>query len=228
MGLIDSENSLLTLSSLQPIRADSLILLQSDSIVFQVEFQTEPDAQMSFRCLDYRLRVYRRFPHKQMRQVVVYLKETQSPLVYQDAFEIANIRYQYEVIRLWEEPAEQFLTAPGLLPFAALASSGNRESVLRRVSRQVEEMSDRTQQSDIAASAGILAGLVLSKETIRGILRSDIMKESVIYQEIKQEGMQETTRKLALKMLENGIDASQVVAITGLTLEQVLGLQAQN
>ncbi|MEO0804149.1 MAG: hypothetical protein AAFY57_18030 [Cyanobacteria bacterium J06642_2] len=61
------------------------------------------------------------------------------------------------------------------------------------------------------------------------------MKESVIYQEIKKEGIEEgwtkgqdnKTRELALKMLENGIETSQVAAITGLTLEQVLGLQAQ-
>lgn len=59
------------------------------------------------------------------------------------------------------------------------------------------------------------------------------MKASVIYQDIKQEGIEEdraegkaeNTRELALKMLDNGIDAVQVVAITGLTLEQVPSLQ---
>ncbi|MEO1132191.1 MAG: Rpn family recombination-promoting nuclease/putative transposase [Cyanobacteria bacterium J06639_1] len=219
--------------SLQPIRADSLILLESEDLIFQIEFQTDPDGAIPFRLADYRLRGHRRYPNKEMRQVVVYLRETNSPLVYQNTFELSRTRHEFDVIRLWEEPAEQFLAAPGLLPFAALARSGDREGVLRQVSQQVEAMSDTVRQSDIAASAGILAGLVLSKEAISEILRSDIMKASVIYQDIKQEGIQEgeqkgvqeTTRKLALKMLENGIDVSQVVVITGLSLDQVRSLQ---
>jgi predicted transposase/invertase (TIGR01784 family) len=58
---------------LEPIRADSLILLSSSSEVLHLEFQTEPDSDMAFRMLDYRTRVYRRFPKKEMRQVVIYL-----------------------------------------------------------------------------------------------------------------------------------------------------------
>lgn len=216
--------------SLQPIRADSLILLESEELIFHIEFQTAPDGAIPYRMLDYRTRGYRRYPGKEMRQVVVYLRETNSPLVYQDAFELSRTRHQFDVIRIWEEPAEQFLATPGLLPFASLARSDNRAGVLRQVSQQVEGMSDRTQQSDIAASAGVLAGLVLSKEVIGLILRSDIMEESVIYQEIQKQGIEigkdDKTRELALRMLENGIDTSQVVAITGLTLEQVLALQS--
>jgi predicted transposase/invertase (TIGR01784 family) len=48
--------------SLEPIRADALILLQSRDIVLHCEFQTDPDPDMPFRMLDYRLRVYRRYP----------------------------------------------------------------------------------------------------------------------------------------------------------------------
>lgn len=67
--------------SLEPIRADALILLQSDELVLHVEFQTAPNANIPFRMADYRLRVHRRFPQKQMRQVVVYLQQTNSALV---------------------------------------------------------------------------------------------------------------------------------------------------
>ena len=47
--------------SLEPIRADSLILEQLEDLVLHLEFQTEPDPTMAFRMLDYRVRVYRRF-----------------------------------------------------------------------------------------------------------------------------------------------------------------------
>jgi predicted transposase/invertase (TIGR01784 family) len=57
---------------LEPIRADALILLQSDEIVLHLEFQTRPKSDIPFRMIDYRLRVHRRFPDKQMRQIVIY------------------------------------------------------------------------------------------------------------------------------------------------------------
>lgn len=73
---------------LEPLRADALILLQSEALVLHVEFQTKPDEAIAFRMADYRLRVYRRYPNKQMQQVVVYLRPSRSRLVYQTAFEL--------------------------------------------------------------------------------------------------------------------------------------------
>ncbi len=45
--------------SLEPIRADALILLQCDESVLHLEFQTRPDSEIPFRMVDYRSRVYR-------------------------------------------------------------------------------------------------------------------------------------------------------------------------
>lgn len=102
----------------EPIRADALILLQSDTLVLHIEFQTQPDEAIAFRMADYRLRVYRHFPDKRMYQVVVYLRRSRSPLVYQTRFELPSTDHEFNVVRLWEEPTELFLQTPGLLPFA--------------------------------------------------------------------------------------------------------------
>ena len=40
--------------SLEPIRADSLILEQSEDLVLHLEFQTRADENIGFRMLDYR------------------------------------------------------------------------------------------------------------------------------------------------------------------------------
>ncbi len=64
--------------SLEPIRADSIIFLQSDELILHLEFQTEPDAKIPFRMADYRLRLYRKFPNKEVHQVVIYLRKTDS------------------------------------------------------------------------------------------------------------------------------------------------------
>jgi predicted transposase YdaD len=125
-----------------------------------------------------------------MRQFVVYLYENDSPLVYQNTFEISGLRHEFQVIRLWEQPVSAFLHNPGLLPFAALAKAENPESILQEVAQRIENITDLSQKGDIAAAAAVLAGLVLDRQVIRRILRRDIMRESTIYQEILEEGEQ--------------------------------------
>jgi len=67
---------------LEPIRADSVIFLESAEIILHIEFQTEPNQNIPFRMADYRLRLYRKFPDKQIYQVIIYLTPSRSPLVY--------------------------------------------------------------------------------------------------------------------------------------------------
>ena len=176
--------------SLEPIRADALILLNSDNFVLHLEFQTEPDPTMGFRMADYRLRVFRRFPTKQMRQVVIYLTRSKSELVYQNLFEIPGTRHEFEVIRLWEQSTQPFLKATGLLPLAVLTQTSDAAQTLRQVAARIEAIPELRVQSNVAASTGILAGLLLKRDFINQILRRDIMQQSVIYQDILQEGEQ--------------------------------------
>lgn len=53
-----------------PIRADSIILLTNEDLILHLEFQTDADDEMQFRMIDYRIRAYRKFPTKRMRQKV--------------------------------------------------------------------------------------------------------------------------------------------------------------
>jgi predicted transposase/invertase (TIGR01784 family) len=177
--------------SLEPIRADSLILLGSGNLILHVEFQTEPDPTMGFRMADYRLRLLRRFPGKEIRQIVIYLNPTGSDLVYQTVYEVPGLRAEFEVIRLWEQPTELFLESTGLLPLAVLSKTPDKAQTLRQVAAKVDRIQDRRVQSNVAASAGILAGLLLDKGFINQVLRREIMQQSVIYQEWKEEFLQE-------------------------------------
>ncbi|NJN59575.1 MAG: Rpn family recombination-promoting nuclease/putative transposase [Leptolyngbyaceae cyanobacterium SL_5_9] len=182
--------------SLEPIRADALILLQSTEVILHCEFQTDPDATMPFRMADYALRVFRRFPQKRLVQVVIYLRPTDSDLVQQTVFTANRLRHEFEVVRLWEQPTEIFLQRPGLLPYAALSQASDRTSVLRSVATTIESLTDRQQQSNLGAASAILAGLVLDKQMIRRVLRRDLMQESVIYQELREEARQEARQEL--------------------------------
>lgn len=86
--------------SLEPIRADSVALRQSSQRVFHGEFQTKPEPDIPFRMADYFLRIYRRFPDKQIDQVVVYLRRSNLPLVQQTVFAKGGMTHRFTVIRI--------------------------------------------------------------------------------------------------------------------------------
>ena len=210
--------------SLEPIRADSLIFLESSALILHKEFQTDPDEDIPFRMADYRLRLYRRYPNKKVHQVVIYLRQTGSALVNQEVFELPGTRHEFRVIRLWEVPYQPLLDSPGLFPFAVLSIETNREMVLGEVARRIEEIGDRTNKNNIAASTAILAGLVLNKNTVSKLLREDIMKESVVYQDILSKGEQKEAIKLILRLLNRRLGelAPNIISqVRGLSVEQL-------
>lgn len=176
---------------LDPIRVDSFIFLQSEDLILHIEFQTDPKEDIPFRMADYRLRIYRWLPRKRVYQVVIYLRKNQSAAVKINTFELLELQHRYNVVRLWEVPSETFLDVSGLLPFAVLSQTDNPEKVLQQVARQIEKISDNIERNNIAASTGIIAGLVLNQSIIKRLLKEEIMKESVIYQEILAKGITE-------------------------------------
>jgi predicted transposase/invertase (TIGR01784 family) len=177
--------------NVEPIRADSVMLLQSADLILHTEFQTFPDETMPFRMADYYLRLRRKFPDKEIRQFVIYLKPTNSDLVRQTRYQTDVMTHEFRVIRLWEEPVEVFLRTPGLLPYAVLSQAEDKEQILQQVVGQLEQIQDIGQQSNLTAATSILAGLQLTPETIRRLMRSPVMRESSMYQSILQEGRAE-------------------------------------
>jgi predicted transposase/invertase (TIGR01784 family) len=219
--------------SAEPIRADSVILLESSEIVMHLEFQTKTDETMAYRMANYWLRLYGKYPTKEIHQTVIYLKHTNSPLVYQTSFNSKSLNHNFNVIRLWEQPTEIFQKYQGLLPFAVLSQTPDRQETLRQVARQINNITDQRIQSSVAASTAIISGIALDKEIIQRLLRSEIMEESVIYQEILlegkvkgiAEGKAKAINQIALKMLSSSVSLDLIVQFTGLTLKQIEKLQ---
>ncbi len=177
--------------NVEPIRADSVMLLQSSTVILHTEFQTVGDETMPFRMADYYLRLKRKFPKQTIQQIVIYLKRTNSNLVRQNRYVTPVMTHQFRIIRLWEEPVKVFLSTPGLLPYAILSRASNKESVLTQVVRELEQIADPREQSNLVAATSILAGLELEEQTIRKLMRSPVMRESTMYQSILREGRAE-------------------------------------
>ena len=196
--------------NVEPIRADSLILLNNEDIILQIEFQTVPDENMAFRMLDYRVRSYRKFPDKAMHQVVIYLKPSNSELIEQNYFRLSNLSYEFDIIKLWEQPTEAFLNSEGLLPLAILSKESDKKKILTQVAQNLEKISEKPRRNNIAACTEILSGLVLDKQIIRQLLREEIMKESVIYQDIIQQGIERGIQQGIQQGIEQGVQENQI------------------
>jgi predicted transposase YdaD len=80
--------------------------------------------------------------------------------------------HQFRVIRLWEEEAETLMNLPGLLPYAVLGKTNNREQVLRQVAQLIEQIPDAQQRSNLTAGAAIFAGLKLDQQLINQLFVS--------------------------------------------------------
>ncbi|MCL1474538.1 DUF4351 domain-containing protein [Argonema antarcticum] len=179
--------------SVEPIRADSLILLQIDDQILHLEFQTLPYSQppLPFRMLQYWVRLQAQYWGQEIVQVVIFLKQITSEAVYTDRYQNTNTEHRYRVIRLWEQDPAPLLAVPALLPLAALARSNSPNILLQQVATQVASIEEIEQRRNISACVELLAGLRFDENLISQLLREDLMQESVIYQKIVQQGVQQ-------------------------------------
>ncbi len=219
--------------TLEPIRADAVTFLQTANQILHIEFQTLPASNPSipFRMLDYSVRLKRQY-RCDVEQVVIFLQATNDEIVFTEEYQDRTTSHRYRVIRLWEQDSAPFLANPGLLPLATLTQTDSPQALLAQVAEQVDRISEREQRQNIAGCAEILAGLRFEKDLIRQFFREEIMRESVIYQDIlqrglqqgRQEGRQEGEAALITRLLTRRlgeVDSLLMERIRGLSTEQL-------
>jgi predicted transposase YdaD len=177
--------------SIEPIRADSLTFLKTQSRILHLEFQTRwiSEPPINFRMLDYWVRLYRlyRLP---ITQVVILLLPPGEDTAIETTFEFEQTRHQYRVVKIWEEDPRMFLEDPALLPFATLTAQPTEE-LLAQVASEVGKIEQEAQRQEMTSYVQIMAGLRFDTTLVKRLFREDIMKESVIYQEIFETGEQQ-------------------------------------
>ncbi|MGL4375911.1 MAG: Rpn family recombination-promoting nuclease/putative transposase, partial [Microcoleaceae cyanobacterium] len=181
------------------------------------------------RMLDYWVRLYRR--HRvPITQTLILLKETASARRLTDTFRVENTQHRYRIIRLWEETPESFLQNPALLPLASLCQTSSPDQLLGKVAEELAKIEGSVERGQIAACTEILAGLRFNKTLIKQLFREDIMRESVIYQDILQQGQKQALKTSILDVLEARFSAappelnSQLEALTPEQLRRLLRL----
>lgn len=178
--------------SIEPIRADFVVFLKVDGCILHLEFQTvgESDPPVPLRMLDYFVRLYRKYGLPVV-QAVVILMETAAGRSLPNEFRVGETVHRYHVIRMWEQSPELFLNHPALVPLAVFSRTTNPNELLTQVGESIETIAKPVERRDILTCTQILAGLRFDQNLIRAILRERHMRESVIYQEILEEGRQE-------------------------------------
>ncbi len=213
---------------LEPIRADSVILLQLTNRILHIEFQTEPISKppIPFRMGDYSFRLKRKYGCP-VTQVVIFLQETTNEAAFIEEYRDETTIHRYHVIRMWEQDPALFLDNPGLLPLAPLTKTDSPRALLAQVAERVAKISDIAEQQSIAGCLGILAGLRFDKDLIHQLLREDIMRESVIYQDIWERSRKEEAVSFMLRLINKRfpeVDSSLIERIKILSSEQLENL----
>ncbi len=140
------------------------IILRTQNIILQIQSSVRPDPEIPLKFFNDRSNLQSEFPNKQIKQVIIYLKQTNSPIVHQTSYETSE--NNFEVIRMWEQPTEVFMKTAGLLPLAVLSNTTDREETFRQI--QESELLGTIHYARITYDffIGAMARIVLDKEIV--------------------------------------------------------------
>ncbi|MBD1807661.1 Rpn family recombination-promoting nuclease/putative transposase [Microcoleus sp. FACHB-SPT15] len=188
--------------SIEPIRADFVANLPTQQRLLQIEFQVkgETEPPLSLRMLDYWVRLHRSY-RLPVTQFLVMLKYSSAAAEVESEFHLEGTRHRYNVVRMWEQDPEPLLKDTALLPLAVLCAAEDSAQLLSRVAVEVSKIEEPEQQQVISNCTQLLAGLRFKKDLIRQLFSGGIMRESVIYQEILEEGKQEEALAYTMRLL---------------------------
>lgn len=175
---------------IEPIRADSVTFLQSSKAVLHLEFQTETGSQpaLPLRMLDYWVRLYRKY-NLPVIQILVMLRETKTDIP--NEFRVRSTRHRYKVVKLWEQDSDFFLENEAMLPLAVLTKQTPTNNLLETVAKRIKNIENVEMRRSLLTQANVFAGLRFDEKIINQLLRENFMKDSVTYQAIVREGVQE-------------------------------------
>jgi predicted transposase YdaD len=127
--------------------------------------------------------------------------------VIETLFQLERTRHEYQVVKLWEQDPDVFLQDVALMPLAVLAAASDPAQLLNRVAQQVSNIESLEQRQETVTCTQLLAGLRFKREIILQAFRGRVMRESVIHQDILEEGKLEGELALILRQLVRRLGA---------------------
>jgi predicted transposase YdaD len=193
--------------------ADAVLRVGDHGIV-HIDFQSGPDPALPRRMLLYNALLHEAYAVP-VHTVVVLLRPKagaglRGTVNYQLVPRRGRLAFRFEVVRVWQRPAEEWLTGElGLVPLAPLGRlpAGTRPATELRgvVDRLLDRIRHEAPPSEVAAyeaASYILTGLRVPQSVVTDLFRGvREMRESSAYQAILEEGREEGALRTARAML---------------------------
>lgn len=180
---------------LSTLTAFTDIVLRTGDSLLHLDFQSGPDPTLSRRVLLYNVLLHDGY-ELPVHSVVILLRpranrgDLTGALSYAARPERGHLDFAFEVIRLWQVPAERMLASGlGTLPLAVLGQM----PVGRSADEALPEVIARPEQGPILLTASfVLTGLRVSQQRVLELFQGvRTMRESTAYQAILDEGRAE-------------------------------------
>ncbi|MBX3397438.1 MAG: hypothetical protein KF873_01745 [Gemmataceae bacterium] len=183
------------LSTVQAMTDKVFRLHRPELGVLHLEPQSSHDLELPDRLLVYNSLLHRRHGGPVRTVVLLLRREADSPTL-SGSLRRARadgqeyLRFDYDVIRVWQMSADVLLAGPiGVLPLAVLADDA-KDRLEDVVVRMDHRLPNDPTRNLLLASSFILCGLRYNEEVIQAAYQRVLgMKESVTYQAIIREGV---------------------------------------
>ncbi len=164
-----------------------------EELLVLIEFQTHWDRRMPQRMLEYRARYVAR---EDLDAITVLILTLPSPSA-TDAYRDREVHYRYRLVKLYELDAATFIQERKLclLPLTPLMRDG--VALAKEADRLIVESDlPEVTKADMLTTMTLLAGLV-SEDLAYHLIerRRDMMMQSIGYELIKKEGLEEGYKK---------------------------------
>jgi hypothetical protein len=184
-------------------------------VIVDLNFQSGPDAGLPGRLHLYNAALHWRYDVA-VSSVLVLLRpkadgaNLTGKLSYGEG--VHRVEFNYQVIRLWQEPVESYLRAGvGALPLATLCelplgrpASASLRDVVQEIARRLGQEADHAEAARLMTASYILTGLRVKKGDLSSIYRGiGLMQESTAYDEIMEEGEIKRSHRVILRQGRN-------------------------
>jgi hypothetical protein len=194
-------------ADLSTVTAAADTLIRVGDRVVHIDVESGPDDSLARRMLLYNVLAHHH-SGLPVHTVAVLLRSNARRANLSDRLEYECLSFRFEVLKVWEVAAEEFLrSGSGLLPLAVLGKPPGGRTRKQVLPAQIEtiidlvERGDDAQGKNLLTATYILAGIHNDPLAVRNVFNKAIaMRESGTYQLILEEGAVEHTRELILRL----------------------------
>jgi hypothetical protein len=191
---------------LSTVTAAADALIRVGRKVVHIDVESGPDDSLAERMLLYNVLAHRH-SGLPVRSVVVLLRSNATRAGFTDRVAYEGLSFRFDVVRVWELPADDLLNAGvGLMPLAVLGKpppGTTRETALpgqvaRIAARAKAEAGDRA--GEVMTSAFILAGMHTEPDLLEAVFKgAGAMYESSAFQVVEKWAKERQTREILLE-----------------------------